>query len=89
MSGSISPNVVILTCDELRAKEDAAFKRGFDRGTFEARMPKDRRVSQNCANWKPTADPLIGICNSCGAQHQYCEVGRDYKCPHFTDRTHG
>lgn len=32
---TISPNVVILTTDELRAKEHAAFQRGVQRGEFE------------------------------------------------------
>lgn len=77
---NISSNVVILTSEELRAKEDAAFQRGVQRGRFEALRPKDERISQNCANWSD------GICNSCGAQWQGCEVGPDFECPHFRKR---
>ena len=75
----VSPNVVIMTKDELRARENAAFQRGVARGKFEAATPS-LRVSRNCANYHD------GICNVCGAQWQGCEVGPDYRCPQFTPR---
>lgn len=83
---SVSPNVVIMTLDELRSKEDAAFHRGVARGKFEAFRSKDERVARNCANWQPSPNPLIGTCNSCGSQIQHCEVGVDYKCPHWSSK---
>ena len=36
MSANISPDVVILTRRELSEREDSAFKRGVERGKFEA-----------------------------------------------------
>lgn len=84
MNDGISPNIVILTRDELRAKEDAAFQRGVQRGRFEAAAPDPHaHVARNCANWND------GRCESCGVQWQDCEVGPDFKCPHFMERTNG
>jgi hypothetical protein len=77
---AISPEVVILTRNELRRIEDEAFQRGVARGKFEAASTSDR-VARNCANWKD------GRCETCGAQHQYFEVGADFKCPRFTIRS--
>lgn len=79
---SVSSSVVIMTKDELRAKEDAAFQRGVARGKFEASAKgQSERVARNCVNWQ------AGICDSCGVQWQGMEVGPDYKCPHFRART--
>lgn len=75
----ISPNVVILTREELFQREDRAFLRGVERGKFEASTP-DARVARNCRYW------ANGVCERCGAQHQGCEVNADFKCPHWSAR---
>lgn len=43
------------------------------------------RIARNCANWT-RRDPVQGVCNSCGVQWQYCEVGSEYPCPQFASR---
>lgn len=90
MSDTISPNVVILTRDELRAREDAAFQRGVERGKFEASSKaQSERVARNCTNWRSADRPAYpgqGFCDACGAQWQNCEVNADFKCPHFSAR---
>lgn len=70
-----------MTRAELRQIEDAAFRRGVERGKFEAvaRNPTDR-LARNCANYSD------GRCEICGVPWQYFECGPDYKCPHFTAR---
>ena len=47
----ISPNVVILTRNELRAREDAAYQRGVERGKFEA-THVNTKVARNCKYWR-------------------------------------
>lgn len=50
-------------------------------------MPKsDDRVSENCKHWKKQTDTM-GVCERCGVQWQYMEVGAGYKCPHFERRS--
>lgn len=82
MNGNrISPNVFILTCQELDEIKNQAFKRGVERGKFEASPSyRDGPYARNCAHWKN------GICDYCGAQSQGCEVNADFKCPHFQQR---
>lgn len=86
MSEYISQNVVILTRAELREREDAAFQRGVERGKFEAQSAASRDklpIAQNCRYWSG------GYCQRCGAQHQSCQVGADFRCPHFERRPLG
>ena len=83
----ISPNVVILTREELREREQRAFIRGVERGKFEASCEgRNQKVARNCGNWRHTQGQ-IGICDICGAQHHGCEIGADFACPGFTPRT--
>lgn len=80
----VSPDVYILSQRDLNDREQKAFERGVKRGHFEARMALGKeKVALNCANWKE------GRCEHCGVQHQYFEVGGEYKCPHFTTRSKG
>lgn len=86
MNMNVSPNVVILTAAELKAREDAAFQRGVERGKFEAQSAANRTrlpIAENCANW------TNGTCQRCGVQHQHCEVGADFRCPYFVRRAEG
>jgi hypothetical protein len=76
---AVSPNVVILTRQELREIEDAAFKRGVERGIFEAATPHVR-VAGNCANWSN------GLCEACGVAWQSYEVAADFRCTRFLPR---
>lgn len=77
----ISPEINILTDRDLDAIKANAFQAGVKRGLFEASDTyRNGPYARNCANWKN------GICETCGAQHQHCEVGPDFKCPHFTSR---
>lgn len=79
--GHISPDVVIMTRAELRQIEDAAFRRGVQRGKFEATASSpSAQAARNCANYSD------GRCERCGVQWQYFEIAPDYKCPHFTAR---
>jgi hypothetical protein len=75
----ISPNVVILTRQELSEIEAKAFQRGVARGKFEAGSTS-QRVARNCANWAG------GRCETCGVQWQYFDVNGDFACPHFKVR---
>lgn len=78
----ISQDVFILSARDLDEREQAAFRRGVERGKFEAAMAAGKaEVALNCVNWKN------GICDSCGAQHQGCEVSVDFKCPHFRPKS--
>lgn len=71
----ISPNIVILTRDELDDRENKAFQRGL----IEALNP-DLHIARNCAHWRD------GRCERCGAQWQGMEVSSDFACPHFEAR---
>lgn len=78
---NVSNDVYILSQRDLDEREQAAFRRGVERGKFEAAMAAgNAKVAINCRNWKD------GSCETCGVQHQYFEVGADYKCPHFVQR---
>lgn len=77
----LSPNVVIMTRQELDERENAAFQRGVKRGRYEAAADRStERVARNCINWSG------GRCESCGVQWQHHEVDADFKCPHFARR---
>jgi hypothetical protein len=76
----VSPNVVIMTRQELHDLEQRAFTRGVERGKFEVGIGASERVARNCANWKD------GICDDCGAQNQGCQITPDWACPHFKPR---
>lgn len=77
----ISSDIHILTSRDLDALTNEAFQRGVRRGRFEQRMDDGKEpVARNCKNWQN------GVCNSCGAQHQGCEVSGDFKCPNFVIR---
>jgi hypothetical protein len=81
MSVRISTDVYILSQCDLDDREQRAFRRGVERGKFEAMIAAGKaEVAANCSNWKD------GLCERCGAQWQGMEVGADYKCPHFTRR---
>lgn len=81
MRDNISVDVYILSHRDLSAREEAAFRRGVDRGRFEASMEAGKaEVALNCTNW---AD---GYCETCGAQTQSFQVNSDYKCPRFVAR---
>lgn len=77
----ISSDVFILSQRELQEREDAAFRRGVERGKFEERAAMNKEpVAKNCKHWTD------GYCDHCGAQSQSCQVSWDYKCPHFVQR---
>lgn len=81
---SVSPNVVIMTFEELRQKEDAAFHRGVERGKFEAASAateNKRPIARNCANWSG------GECSSCGVPWQGMQVDEGHACTNFRRRT--
>lgn len=81
MSERISTDVYILSQRDLDDREQKAFRRGVERGKFEAMMAAGKaEVALNCANWKD------GRCESCGAQSQGMEVGGEFKCPRFRPR---
>jgi hypothetical protein len=78
----ISPNVVVLTRDELDEIKHKAFQRGVERGRFEQSTDKGlARVARNCKNWKD------GYCDICGAQSQMMQITADYACPEWSPRT--
>lgn len=78
---TISPEIYILTQRDLGEREAAAFRRGVERGKFEASIEAGKaEVARNCANWKE------GYCEVCGAQTQGMQISEDYKCPRFTRR---
>jgi hypothetical protein len=78
---NVSTDVYILSQRDLAEREDAAYRRGVERGKFEAAMIAGKaEVAMNCSQWKD------GRCEMCGAQSQGMEVGADYKCPYFTRR---
>jgi len=76
---NISPDIYILTQAELNAKLDKAFKRGVERGKFEAGNTH-HPVARNCGHW------INGICDTCGSQTQHNEVDPDFKCPAWVER---
>jgi hypothetical protein len=75
---SLSPNVVILTRQELDEISQKAFLRGVDRGRFEERTSMNEHVALNCKNWKD------GHCETCGAQWRNHEVDATFHCPQWT-----
>jgi hypothetical protein len=81
MAPNISVDVYILSARDLDKREQDAFRRGVERGRFEASMEAGKeRVAINCKHWRS------GVCDHCGAQTQGCEVSAEYKCPHFEIR---
>lgn len=81
MRTNISPDVYILSQRDLAEREDAAFRRGVERGKFEAAIAAGKApVALNCQNW------CAGHCQICGAQHQDFQVSGDFKCPNFAPR---
>jgi len=81
MNDRISTDVYILSQRDLAAREDAAYRRGVERGKFEASIEAGTaEVARNCANWKD------GYCDTCGAQNQDMQITEDYRCPRFRRR---
>lgn len=77
----ISPGIYILTDADLKRREEVAFRKGVERGRFEARIEGGKEeVARNCANWRR------GRCEQCGVQWQDHQVIFDFKCPHFVRR---
>ena len=84
MSADISPNVVILTREELSERERKAFQRGIERGRFEHGLERtQQRVAARCTHW------TNGRCETCGVPWQHFEVDAAFKCPHFSEKPIG
>ena len=77
----ISKDINILTHRELDAIKNEAFQKGVERGKFEASAEyRKGPYARNCKNWED------GLCETCGVQWQYFEIGADHKCEHFSER---